>query len=247
MRITVLGCGAAYPRAGGACAGFLVSSGDTHVWLDAGNGTFSNLQTHISYRDVDALVLSHSHADHISDVLPFLYALGFDPIEEPKTVALHALPEIGERVCEQLGGTSRDMFGRVFDVRTVTEPFSVGPLRLEPFRTVHPPPTYGFRVTEGDKTLVYTADTAYFDALADNCRDADLLICEATYVEGAEATPNIHLWAKESGKVAAQAGVKRLVLTHIWPTFDPEQAVREAGIAYSGPIEAAIEGKIYEL
>jgi ribonuclease BN (tRNA processing enzyme) len=247
MRITVLGCGAAYARAGGACSGFLFSSGQTHAWVDAGNGTFSNLQGHVPFRDVAALVLSHSHADHISDVLPFMYALAFDPFDEPTTVPLYSLPEIPKFLAAQLGGNSQDMFRRVFDTRPVVDPFDVGPLHFVPFRTVHPPPTYGFRISDGDRTAVYTADTAYFDGLADDCRDADLLICEATYIEGADASPNIHLWAKQAGRVAADAGAKRLVLTHVWPSFDPEQAVREAALAYSGPIEAATEGKTYDV
>ncbi len=247
MRITVLGSGAAYPRAGGACSGLLIAAGGTNVWLDAGNGTFSNLQRHISHRDVDALVLSHVHADHISDVLPFMYALGFDPVNEPMTIAMYAGPEVVRVLSGHLRGVSSEMFGRVFDNRPVADPFEIGPLRFEPFETKHPPPTFGFRIVEGDRTAVYTADTAWFDELPDRCRGADLLICEATYVEGAEAAPNIHLWAKEAGRVAAEAEVKRLVLTHLWPTFELEQAMREAALAYSGPIEAAIEGKTYDV
>lgn len=247
MRITVLGSGAAYPRAGGACAGFLVTSGDTNVWLDAGNGTLSNLQLHVSYRDVDALALTHGHADHTSDVLPFMYAVGFDPVRAPKHVPLFAPDGVGSSLVGGLGDSSREMFERVFEVRSVDEPFEVGRLRFEPFRTQHPAETYGLRIADGDRTAVYTSDTSWFESLADHCRDADLLLCEATYVGDAQAPPGIHMWAIEAGRVAGDAGAKRLVLTHIWPTFDPEDAVREAAKAYSGPVEAAVEGKVYDV
>lgn len=247
MRVTVLGCGAAYPRPGGACSGFLVTSGDTNVWIDAGNGTFSNLQLHLSHREIDALVVTHAHGDHISDILPLMYALGFDTVADTVTVPLYAPPEVAQIVSWPLGDTSLAIFKRVFEPRSIAEPFEVGPLRFEPFRTNHPAETYGLRVTDGERALVYTSDTALFPELVDRCRDADLLVIEATYVEGADAPPNVHLWAREAGKVAADAGTKRVVLTHVWPTFDPEQAVREAAETYDGPLEAAVEGKVYDV
>ena len=247
MRVTVLGSGAAYPRPGGACAGFLFQSADTNVWVDAGNGTFSNLQLHISHQEVDALVVTHAHGDHIADVLPLMYALGFDPDHEPRSIPLYGPPEVAGVLSWPLGGTSLAMFKRVFDARSIADPFEVGPLRFESFRTNHPAETYGLRITDGERTVVYTSDTATFPELAHHCRDADLLICEATYVEGTVASPNVHLWARESGRVAAEAGAKRLVLTHVWPTFDPEQAVREAAEHYDGPVEAAVEGKAYDV
>jgi ribonuclease BN (tRNA processing enzyme) len=248
MRITVLGSGAAYPRAGGACAGLLVSSGETHVWVDAGNGTFANLQRHISYRDVEALVLTHGHADHVADVLPFMYALGFDPDIEARTLPLYTTPGTGEMLSWPLGGKSLEIFKQIFAFHSIAEPFSVGPVRFEPFRTVHPAETYGLRMSEGDGDVaVYTSDTAAFDGLADHCRDADLLLCEATYVEGAEASPNVHMWANEAGQLARDAGAKRLALMHVWPTFDLEVAVSEAAAVYGGPTEAAIEGNVYHL
>ncbi len=247
MRVTVLGCGAAYPRPGGACAGFLVQSGDTNVWVDAGNGTFSNLTSHISYRDLDALTVTHAHGDHISDILPLMYALGFDPLAEAVTIPLYAPPEVAAIVSWPLGGISKAMFERVFDTRSIVEPFDVGDLHFEPFRTNHPAETYGLRISDGTRTFVYTSDTATFPELAGHCRDADLLLIEATYVEEAQASPNVHLWAREAGKVATDAGAKRVVLTHVWPTFDTEQAVREAAESYDGPIEAATEGKVYDV
>lgn len=246
MRVTVLGSGAAYARAGGACAGYLFSSGATHVWVDAGNGTFANLQRHVSHRDVDALVLTHGHPDHISDVLPLMYALGFDPEVEPTSIGLYAPKEVGPAIAAPLGGTSLAMFRRVFDLRPIDEPFEVGPLRFTSFRTRHPAETYGLRITDGTSTVAYTSDTAWFDELPDACRDVDILISEATYLDGTEATPGIHMWAREAGELAEQAGAGRLVLTHIWPSFDPDAAVCQAAAVFDGPVSAAAEGEVYE-
>jgi ribonuclease BN (tRNA processing enzyme) len=147
-----------------------------------------------------------------------------------------------------LGGQSAEMFERVFDLRPVTgEPFDVGPIRFEPFQTKHPGETYGLRLRADGRLAVYTSDTSMFPELVDACRDADLLICEATYVDGGEAEPGVHMWAREAGSVAAKAGVKRLVLTHILPAFDPQQAVNESAEEFDGPVEAAVEGKRYTI
>lgn len=249
MDITVLGNGAAYPRPGGACSGLLVSNEDTNVWIDAGNGTFSRLLELISLAELDALVLTHAHADHIADVSPLMYAiaLGGDvrngalPIYVPKQMAAASVGVL-------LGGHAADTFQRVFEMHAFNgAPVGVGTLSLEPFRTLHPGETYGIRVRSGDRTAVYTSDTAFFPELPDACRDADLLICEATYVDEHKAEPGVHMWAKQAGTVASKAGVKRLVLTHILPAYSTEQAVHEAAAEYDGPVEAAVEGKRYSI
>lgn len=245
MQITVLGSGAAFPRAGGACSGFLVSASDTHIWVDAGNGTFSNLQRHVSYRDIDALVITHGHADHIADVMPMMYALGFDPELPLASIDVYAPFDIEPTLASPLGGKSRELFKTVFAFKQIGRPFDVGPVKFEPFPTQHPAESFGLRFREDGKTAVYTSDTAMFDDLQRECRDADLLICEATYVDRIESDPGVHMWAREAGRLAKDAGVKRLVLTHIWATIEPQEAVREAAEEFDGPVEAALEGAIY--
>ncbi len=247
MEITVLGCGAAFPRAGGACSGFLVSSNGTNVWVDAGNGTFSNLQKHVSYREVDALVITHGHSDHIADVMPLMYALGFDPEREPTSVPVYAPFDIEPTLATPLGGKSREMFKTVFTFRPVEKRFEVGPVKFDPFPTQHPAESFGVRMSDDGKSAVYTSDTALFPDLRGACADADVLIAEATYVDRIQTDAGVHMWAREAGRLAKEAGVKRLVLTHVWGTIDPEEAVREAAEEFDGPVEAAVEGAVYSI
>lgn len=245
MKIRVLGSGAAYPRPGGACSGFLLEDGETRVWLDAGNGTFARLTEHLPCAEVDAIVVSHSHGDHTADLLPMMYALGFDT--EVGGLPVHAPVDVPQRLGAGLGEGSMQVLSRVFDFRAIEEPFEVGALRFEPFPTYHPVETYGFRVAAGGGTLVYTADTAYYAGLVESCSGADVLLSEATFVRGDEAPDGLHLWAEEAGMVAAKGGAGRLVLTHIWGTSDPRTAVEEASTVYEGPVEAAVEGAVYEV
>lgn len=246
MDITVLGVGAAFPRAGTACSGYLIRSGETSVWLDAGNGTFSRIQECIDARTIDAVILSHSHADHIADVLPLMYSRAFDDSVD-RTMPLHAPPDVAKRFHGFLGSNGRMLFEQSFDVSEIAGPIEVGPLRFEPFRTVHPVETYGFRVTDGGRRFVYTADTGLFPGLAAECEGADLLVIEATYVEGKPGDGSVHLWARQAGAVAAEARSRHVLITHVWGDSDPQQAVDEAAQAYSGPLEAAEEGKTYTL
>jgi ribonuclease BN (tRNA processing enzyme) len=247
MDITVLGCGAVFPRAGGACSGFLVQADGTNVWLEAGNGTFSRMEELHSFNEIDALILSHAHSDHFVDTIPLMYARGFLDAK-PEPLVVYTPPDVEAKLLGMLGGSgsSVDLFKETFDVRPLTvEPFEVGPLKFEPFRTLHPAETYGVRMRTDGKLATYTSDTAFFPELPEACGPADLLICEATYVEGVEAEPDIHLWAPESGKVGAAAGAKRMLLTHVWGTFDPEQAAAEAAKTFGGSVEPAIERRRY--
>ncbi|HYZ93311.1 MAG TPA: MBL fold metallo-hydrolase [Actinomycetota bacterium] len=248
MDVVVLGSGASFPRPGGACSGFLVSNDGTNLWLDAGNGTLSRLLEHISLTDLDALVVTHGHPDHYADVMPLMYALALAPGSHNGALPIHAPKLIAQApVGALLGESSAEMYERVFKMLPLPGVFDVGSLHVEPFRTNHPGETYGMRVSAGNRTLVYTSDTAIYPELPDVCRDADLLICEATYIAAHKAEPNVHMWAREAGVVAREAGVKSLLLTHVLPTFDVAQAVAEASEEYSGPIEAAVEGKRYSV
>jgi ribonuclease BN (tRNA processing enzyme) len=248
MDITVLGAGAAFPRAGGACSGFLVRGGGATVWVDAGNGTFSRLQQVASWRDVDAMIVTHAHADHIADIVPLMYAIGFDDHPPDEPLPIYAPADVPARLSSLVGGeTSKALFKKVFTFRPLVGDLEINGLSVRPFRTEHPIESFGLRLIADGKSVVYTSDTAFFPELVAHCRDADLLITEATYVGDVQADSGVHMWARESGKLAADAGVKSLVLTHVWATLDPAQAEAEAREAYAGPVEAAVEGKTYTI
>ena len=86
MRVTVLGKSPSWQDAGGACSGYLIEEGDTAVLLDCGNGVFAKLRRRRDYCAVDAVVLSHLHADHFLDLVPYSYALTFAPRQQPVAV-----------------------------------------------------------------------------------------------------------------------------------------------------------------
>src|SRR3954449_12790557 len=107
MRITVLGKSPAWQDVGGACSGYLIEGGGVRVLLDCGPGVFAKLRSRVDYVDVDAVVISHLHADHVTDLVTFASALryGTRPAVAPRLIAPPGAHAVLERLCE--GGSMR--------------------------------------------------------------------------------------------------------------------------------------------
>ena len=234
MLLTVLGCSGGYSTADNPCSGYLLEHGDARIWLDAGTGAFGALQRVADYTRLEALVLSHIHPDHCLDFYPFYIARRFHPEELPR-LPVYGPSGIKEVLAGLMVGEGIEKIDRFFDFRAVDEGDEVeaGGLRLTFARMDHPIHTLAVRAepASGDSgILTYSADTGPDSDLAGFARGSDLLLCEATYQEGRLGAP-VHLSARQAGETARQAGVRELVLTHHWPTFDPEVSLSEGTTA----------------
>ena len=234
MELTVLGCSGSYGSpAGGACSGYLVRAGDAVIWMDCGNGSFTNLQQHANPEDLTAVVITHAHADHCVDIygLHVLYKYGLD---------LHHLPvyapEGVEKTLEGIVGEWTDTFdwNLVGDGDRATS----GEVQLQFSRTDHPLPTVGIDLEYGGKRLVYTADTGPGWSVDAFRPGADLVLSEATYQHDDIRSP-IHLSARQAGEAARAAKARRLMLTHLWPTLDPVASVEEGSEAFGHAVTLA--------
>ncbi|RJP34352.1 MAG: MBL fold metallo-hydrolase [Actinobacteria bacterium] len=249
MKLTVLGASGTYPRPGGATNGFLVQEGETDLVLDLGNGCLSNLLKEAGFADLDAVVVTHMHIDHFGDVYPLFFALRFNP-DEPWGLRL-LLPRGGLQLMGRiLGEDSREYLPRVFAVETISEgrDSRVGKMDLSFYATRHPVEGYSVRLEGGGWTMAYSSDSSPCPGLEKAAAGADLFICEATLPASyEEEASHGHLTSTQAGEVAERAGVKRLLLTHIWPTFDPGDIVREVESVYGGEVELAQEGMVFLL
>ena len=230
LNLTVLGCSGSYPGPAAAASGYLVRGAGASVWVDAGSGSLANLQRHVGLGEVDAVVLTHEHPDHMSD------------IEGYRVACAYAIERTGVPVYAPAGVLAR-LSGDpspVFDWRTVADgdAAEVGGLSLRFSRTDHPPETLAVRVDGEGRTLAYTSDTGPAWSLAALGDGIDLALSEATYLGDREGTAG-HLSARQAGALARSAGARRLMLTHIWPVIDPEASRREAEAAYGGPVDLA--------
>jgi ribonuclease BN (tRNA processing enzyme) len=249
VRITVLGKSPAWQDVDGACSGYLVEDQGCRLLIDCGNGVFSKLRRFTDYVDVDAVVISHLHADHFLDLVPFAYALTYAPRQAtfPARPALHAPP--GGRHCfRRVVGAwgNEELIENAFDLREYdrAEVLHTGPLTLRFQAVPHFVDTHAIEVTSATGgRLVFGADSSPSDDLCAFAHDADLLLIEATV-----PTPgNGHLTAAQAGEHGRKAGARRLVLTHLSDELDAAWAEAEAERTFGGPVEIAREGAVYEL
>ncbi len=247
MRVWVLGRSGGYPRPGEACSGYLVEAGGRRVLVDLGHGVLSRLLTRLDPYSLDAVVLSHLHPDHVADLPALRVALRWGR----RPASWRALPVLAPAgAAAYFAHVTGEVYLEEFAFRTLAEEeVEVAGLRMRFARTRHPVETYAVRMEHGGRALVYTADTAPHDPLAELSRGAHLLLAEATLSEAYAPRAHAagHMTGSQAGELARTAGAGRLVLTHFFPTTDPEESVAAAQKAFCGPVEAAEEGKGYEV
>ncbi len=264
MRLTIVGSSGSMSGPDSAASCYLVQAegpdgaGGIRTWsivLDLGSGSFGALLRHLDPAQLDAVVLSHLHADHVVDMTGLEVYRRYHPAG-----ALGPVPVLGPRgTPERIGALTMEEDLRSLDLSfSFTEhvpgrAVAVGPLSVEPFEVDHPVLAYGVRVTgpaeEGGRevTLGYSGDTDACDGLVEGVRDADLFLCEAAFQEGRDSVRGIHLTGRRAGEVATRAAVRRLVLTHLPPWTDPEVVRAEAAEVYGGLVELAAPGAVWTL
>lgn len=246
MKLTVLGMSPAFPNPNGASSGYLLESGTTHVLIDCGHGVGGRLEAAIDPRDLRAIVISHMHPDHFFDLVPLTYAFRFVYTNAPPVPLL--LPPAGLEVLTGLQSAldlSDSFFAEYFDVREY-EPASELPLgdvtvRFAP--TQHYIDTYAMRFSaDGAGSLIYSADTGWSEEVIELARNASLALVESTSsVYPEEETFHGHLTPELAGRLAREAGVERLVLTHYWMPLG-ERLRSEAERTFGRPVELAEPG-----
>jgi ribonuclease BN (tRNA processing enzyme) len=262
MRLTVLGKSPSWQDADGACSGYLIEEGGTAVLLDCGNGVFSKLRRYRDYTTVDAVVISHLHADHFLDLVPFSYALTYAPRQQPAPVdrwpgtdtparpALHA-PEGATEVFRRVVGAwgNEDLVENAFDLREFRreDSFEVGTLRFRFEDVPHFTETFAVDIssTNGGGRITYGADCSPNDRLVEFARGTDLLVVEATLPRPERTGVRGHLTPQEAAEHATRAGVKRVLLTHVSDELDELWVLKCARAAFDGPIDVAREGAVY--
>lgn len=223
MRLTILGMNGPFPAADGATSGYLLTCGDTSIELDMGCGVLPRLTAVTAPEALDALLLTHWHYDHCADVLPLLYRL---EARSAGSAPLHVYAPVDEGSLVRRAVASSAAVV-LHDVRP-GDAFTVGEVRMEAFAARHPVPALMFRMTHAGRTLCYTGDTNTTEGLADFARQADLLLADGLFPASAWAAGKPHLSAALAAQLAADASVRRLVITHLNPAIDPETLLREA-------------------
>lgn len=245
MKLTVLGCLGAYPYEGQGTTSYLLQSDGFNLLLDAGSSTLVELEKELNPLDLDAVILTHYHHDHIADLGVLQYYWQLYPTQTPKPI----LP---------IYGHTEDTFH--FDDLTMegvteghayfeAEELKIGPFLVTFMKTIHPVPCYAMRFVE-EKTgsvFVFTGDSGYLESFNQFAKEADLFLAD-TYLFDGNEHHKAHFTAGEAGTFAKNAEVKKLVLTHLPQHGDLEELRQQAAATSAGiPVELAQPHKVFTI
>jgi ribonuclease BN (tRNA processing enzyme) len=235
-RLTIVGSSPSIPRPDRASSCYLLSDGDSSLALDFGHGAFANISRYVDYHSLRAIVVSHMHADHFLDLIPLRYALRYGRHGTDDRVALF-LPPGGLRTLDQIASAISEgdaaFLSETFELREYDPDgrLLIDDAELSFAPTRHYIEAYAIRYRCRGVTVTYSADTAPEERVIRLARESDLFLCESTLLPG-ETEPGRrgHCAPAESGAMAAEAGVKRLLLTH----YPREASVTQIGAAARG-------------
>jgi ribonuclease BN (tRNA processing enzyme) len=253
VRLTVVGCSGSMPGPRSAASCYLVQHEGSSVLLDLGSGALGPLQKYVAPTEVDAVLLSHLHADHCMDLCGLYVALKYTPrdLRGPEgrdgRVPVHGPPGTAERVAAAYGVGADELAGVLSFHDVLPGTFTVGPFEVTAAAALHPVLSHALRLSAGGRSLVYTGDTAPVASVEALAAGADVLLAEASFTAAAANPPDLHMTATQTGELAARAGVGRLVVTHVPPWYEPADALAEARSAFDGPAQAAAPGLVVEV
>lgn len=226
MKLTVLGNNGPFPAAGGACSGYLISDENTNILIDCGNGVLSNLQKLVSFEALDAIILTHLHSDHISDMYVLKYAVQIKRKrgQMNRLMKVYASPEPKPEF------ESLDVKD-AFDIRPISSDLEIkiGNFNISFKEMTHPFKDFGVAIECRGKRFVFSGDTSWNDGIVSFAKDADLLMLDAGLLNRDYAPNSPHLTAEQCGRIAAEANTKALLLTHLWPEYNVNELLEEAG------------------
>ncbi|MDO5501038.1 MAG: MBL fold metallo-hydrolase [Propionibacteriaceae bacterium] len=256
--LEILGCNATAPGPTGAASGYLLGHESGSVLVDAGPGTLLEFTRRYELDELAAIVVTHLHADHSLDLMAWAYRWTFPELRS--TIPL-LVPD------EELGRIGRfdDLFGiptlptmvapisSAFDVRgldlDVGASIEVADWRLTPRRALHAVPSATLRFERHGLIVAFSSDTGPCESVVENAAGADLFVCESTQLEADDdfIYGHGHLTPSLAAEIAADAGVKRLLLTHF---ARPEEAAEMKDVAariFPGRVDIAQAGDVIDL
>jgi ribonuclease BN (tRNA processing enzyme) len=236
MKLIILGSSAGFAGKHDGCSSYLLNTGTGSYLIDIGPGSVSQLQNHVEYRKLSALFISHLHADHVSDIYTFRFALFAAQRDGSMREALPLyMPDQPEETYSFIRKQIEEQFA--ITVLSPESAIEMKDMSVHFMHTMHSLPALAMRFEYGGKTLAYTADTALFDELVPFCADVDLLLAEATLQEkDKDLEISGHMTAASAGRLATGAKAKRLLLSHFWPEYERAVSLKEARDTFSGPI-----------
>jgi len=220
IKLTVLGNKGGYPGMYEACSGYLVETEKTKILLDCGSGIYQRLIQRIDLKELDAVVLSHLHSDHISDMLVMRYALQLKKLPKLKVL----MPEKPEAEAFILKNTEQ------FDIEIIkeNEKYKIGDVIIDFTKVKHSVVSFATRIKTAKNVIVYTGDTEYTPVIGQFAKWCDLLVCDAAFNEETYFKGAPHASAKQAALMAKEAEAAKLLLTHFTPDTELDNHLMDA-------------------
>ncbi|MBO0802070.1 MAG: MBL fold metallo-hydrolase [Nocardiopsaceae bacterium] len=248
MRLTVVGCAGSFPGPDSPASCYLLDADGFRLAIDFGNGALGGLQKYAGLFGIDAVVLSHLHADHCVDLYAYAIARTYAPDGPRSPVPVYGPRGTRERIAGIGGPGDDDGLMDRFSFRTLAPgTLDIGPFRVTAAHVNHPVEAFGFRFDHGDRSIAYSGDTSPADALVSLAEGADAFVCEASFLDGPDLPPGLHLTARQAAEHAQAAGAGQLMLTHLLAWNDPDASLEEAAGHYDGPLSPARTGLVVDL
>ena len=252
MEITVVGSGTVVPRLSRHQSCVVAQTGEETIFLDLGNGAVRGmLHAGLDPFAVDRIFFTHFHPDHTTDVVPLMFSIRYGAERERTSpLALYGPQPFESFFGSITGAWGEWMLGdyptEVLELpHTCPSPLDLPALRVSWAPAEHRPESIAYRLEGESGAFVYTGDTEYSDSVVELAREAHTLLIECSFPDNA-AVPG-HLTPSGAARIAQEAGVERVVLTHIYPPADELDLVREVGRSFDGEVILARDGLKFDV
>ncbi len=254
-----MGCSGSYPGPDSPASCYLIeadgpdgdpASGGSRTWrilVDLGNGALGALHRYVDPGSIDAVLISHLHADHCLDLCGYYVLRKYHPDGELPQIPVYGPAGIAARMARAYDLPEDPGMTEEFEFREYDASFAVGPFAIEPVAVDHPVEAFGLRISADGATIGYSGDTAPCAGVDRVAAGASLFLCEASFRADAPNPDGVHLTGVDAGEIATRGGAHRLVLTHIPPWYDAEDLGAEARTTFAGPIALARAGETYQV
>jgi ribonuclease BN (tRNA processing enzyme) len=224
MNVTCLGRYGPYPAPLGRTTSFLLQTEQTAILVDFGSGALSQLLDFIGIDRVDAILLSHLHADHISDMRVLALMLTRFVLQGKRAKLPVYLPDSPDWEYKDIA--SQPAFS-AFAIDTESA-IDIGDCVISFKRTIHPVLCYAMRIQSPNATLVYSADSVYDESLIPFIQGADVFLCDAAFTRENQPSDAVHMTSEQAAALAKRAKAGSLWLTHLNPTTDEKSLISQA-------------------
>lgn len=243
MKVTVVGYWGGFPAVNEATSGYLFEHDGFRLLVDCGSGVLAQLQNYLTIDELDAMIISHYHHDHIADIGPMQYARlvtsAIHNLHKELPIYGHTADKEGFSKLEHKGHTKAIAYNP-------DETIKIGPFSISFMKTKHPVVCYAMRITAGGQTVVFSADSSFLEEFIPFTRDADLFVCECNLYADQDGSNMGHMNSSEVGKIAKAANVRELWLTHLPHYGNHGDLVNQASAQFNGRIKLAKSGLTWE-